>query len=96
MARVINFYKVTKGIVKRHAQVFTISGTHISSLEIKNKACELYNKYKCDGILVVTIKKNLWGDEIGGNELYYNGQVFTRDTMAISFVNGWNINYKKH
>lgn len=96
MSRVINFYKVTKGIVKKHAQVYNISGTHVSSLEIKNKACELYNKYKCDGILIITIKKNIYGDNIGGNELYYDGNIFTHNTLNISFVNGLNIYYKKH
>ena len=96
MSRVINFYKVTKSIVKKHAQIYTISGTHVSSLEIKNKACELYNKYKCDGILIITIKKNIYGDTIGGNELYYDGNIFTRNTLNISFVNGLNIYYKKY
>lgn len=96
MARNISFYKVTNNVVKRHSLVFDMNGTHISSKEIREKAIELYNKYKCDGILVVTVKKNLWGDPIGGGEIYYNGMKFSRDTLEISFVNGWNINYKKH
>ena len=86
MARNISFYKVTNNIVKLRFKVYNINGTHISTKEIKNKAIELYNKYTCDGILIVTIKENIWGDNIGGGELYYNGEIFVRDTERISFM----------
>ena len=86
MARNISFYKVVNNIVKPHFKVYNINGTHISTKETKEKAIELYNKYKCDGILIVTIKENIWGDNVGGSELYYDGQLFTRDTIHISFL----------
>lgn len=86
MARNISFYKVVNNVVKSHFKVYNINGTHVSTKEIREKAVELYNKYKCDGILIVTIKQNVWGDNVGGNELYYNGEKFVRDTINISFL----------
>ena len=86
MARNISFYKVVNNKVKSHFRLYNVKGTHISSKEIKEKAILLYNKYKCDGILIVTIKENIWGDNIGCSELYYNGQIFNRDTTNIVFL----------
>ena len=86
MARNISFYKVVNNEVRPHFRVYNVCGTHISSKEAKEKAVELYKRYKCNGILIVTIKENIWGDNVGGSELYYDGEKFKRDTLNISFL----------